>query len=136
MGPVAVSEGGSVPARERGSGAWLGSVRASSLARRASCDGMFDTALSESPALSDGARSWAVDFVNDVHQLDLGSLVWTLLAAAGAAGAPSTPRLFFSFAAAPDRLFVFGGSGDHQVAPAIAFPLHGKVRTESPAPCG
>jgi hypothetical protein len=63
---------------------------------------------------------WRPDSIaNDVHRLDLGSLVWTLLAAAGAAGAPSTPRLFFGFAAAPDRLFVFGGSGDLQVAPHL-----------------
>ena len=46
--------------------------------------------------------------LDDLHTLDLVSLVWT---AVGAAGAPPTPRKGHTASLANDRLYVFGGMG-------------------------
>ena len=70
-------------------------------------------------------------YYSDLHRLDPRSLEWATVAASGAADAPAMPRLFFSVAAAGDRLYVLGGTGDTQASNAQAAPQPARTATRS-----
>jgi hypothetical protein len=55
-------------------------------------------------------------YLNDVHRLDAWTLRWTSLAANDADGAPARPRLFFSVVAAPNLVYVLGGTSDTEAS--------------------
>ena len=69
--------------------------------------------------------SGPTSYFNDVHRLDVQTLVWAQLVATGAARSPLLPRTFFAFVATRDRLFVFGGSSDTQASARCVLPNAG-----------
>ena len=77
--------------------------------------------LRASVTVPDGGGSGST-YSNDVHRLDVRTLVWEELVATGTAQSPLLPRVFHSFVATRDWLYVFGGSSDTQASGFCAAP--------------